>query len=41
MKIPTIIRKNNHDYIYVKEYSNFVLYKDMITGVKNVLNGKN
>lgn len=34
MKIPTIIRKNNHDYIYVKEYPNFILYKDMITGVK-------
>ncbi len=34
MKIPKIISKNGHEYIFVKEYSNFILYKDMITGVK-------
>lgn len=34
MKIPKIISKNGHEYIFVKEYPNFVLYKDMITGVK-------
>ncbi len=34
MKIPKIISKNNHEYIFVKEYPNFVLYEDMITHVK-------
>ena len=34
MKIPKIISKNGHEYIFVKEYPNFILYKDMITGVK-------
>lgn len=34
MKIPKIISKNGHEYILVKEYPNFILYKDMITGVK-------
>ncbi len=34
MKIPKIISKNKHEYILVKEYPNFILYKDMITGVK-------
>lgn len=34
MKIPTIIIKDNHEYIYVKEYPNFIMYKDMVTGVR-------
>lgn len=34
MKIPKIISKNNREYILVKEYPNFIIYKDMITGVK-------
>lgn len=34
MKIPKIISKNNHEYIFIKEYPNFILYKDMITGAK-------
>lgn len=34
MKTPKIISKNGHKYIFVKEYPNFVLYKDMTTGVK-------
>ena len=34
MKIPKVISKNNHEYILVKEYPNFILYKDLITGVK-------
>lgn len=34
MTIPKIISKNNHKYIYEKEYPNYIMYKDMITGVK-------
>lgn len=34
MKTPKIISKNGHKYIFVKEYPNFVLYKDMTTGVR-------
>lgn len=34
MKIPKVISKNNHEYILVKEYPNFILYKDLLTGVK-------
>lgn len=37
MKIPKIISKNNREYILVKEYPNFIMYKDMITGVKHCL----
>ena len=33
-----IISKNNHEYIFVKEYPNFIMYKDMITGVKQNFN---
>jgi len=29
-----IISKNNREYILVKEYPNFIQYKDMITGLK-------
>lgn len=36
MKIPKIISKNGHEYIFVKEYPNFILYKDMITGVREI-----
>lgn len=32
MKIPKIISKNGHEYIFVKEYKNFIMYKDMIIG---------
>jgi hypothetical protein len=34
MKIPKIISKNNHEYILVKEYKNFIMYEDMITHCK-------
>ena len=34
MKIPKIISKNGHEYIFVKEYPNFILYQDMVTWVK-------
>lgn len=34
MKIPKIISKNNHEYILEKEYPNFIMYKDMITGTR-------
>ena len=34
MRIPKIISKNNHEYIFVKEYPNFVMYEDMITHCK-------
>lgn len=32
MKIPKIISKNGHEYIFVKEYKNFIMYKDMLIG---------
>ncbi len=32
MKIPKIISKNGHEYIFVKEYPSFVKYKDMLIG---------
>lgn len=32
MKIPKIISKNGQEYIFEKEYSNFILYKNMLTG---------
>ena len=38
MKIPKIVSKNNREYIFVKEYPNFIMYKDMITGVKQNFN---
>lgn len=34
MSIPKIIRKKNNEYILVKEYDRFALYKDMLTGVR-------
>lgn len=34
MKIPKIISKNGRQYIFVKEYPNFILYKDMYTEAK-------
>lgn len=33
MKIPKIISRYGRQYIFVKEYPNFYLYKDMYTGV--------
>ncbi len=38
MKIPKIISKNNHEYILEKEYPNFIMYRDMLTGVKECFN---
>ena len=38
MKIPKIISKNNHEYILVKEYKNFIMYEDMITHSKECFN---
>lgn len=38
MKIPKIISKNGNQYIFEKEYPNFILYKDMLTGVKECFN---
>ena len=38
MKIPKIISKNNHEYILIKEYKNFIMYQDMVTGVKECFN---
>lgn len=32
MKIPKVFGKDGHEYIFVKEYKNFVRYKDMLTG---------
>ena len=34
MRIPKIISNNNKEYILVKVYPNYILYKDMITGVR-------
>lgn len=34
MTIPKVISKNNHEYIFEKEYPNFIMYKDMVTGAK-------
>lgn len=38
MRIPKIIASNGNQYIFVKEYPNFIMYKDMITGVKECFN---
>ena len=38
MKIPKIISKNRHEYILEKEYKNFIMYRDMMTGVKECFN---
>jgi hypothetical protein len=32
MSIPKIVNKNNRKYIFVKEYNDFIRYKDIITG---------
>ncbi len=34
MSIPKIIKRKDNEYILVKEYNNFALYKDMLTGVR-------
>lgn len=34
MKIPKVISIDGREYIIIKEYDNFILYKDMITGTK-------
>ena len=38
MKIPKIIHINNRKYIFVKAYSNFILYKDEITKATECFN---
>lgn len=38
MKIPKIFSKDNHEYILVKEYKNFIMYEDMITHCKECFN---
>lgn len=38
MKIPKIISKNNREYIFVKEYPNFIMYENMITHVREGFN---
>lgn len=38
MTIPKIISKDNHEYILEKEYKSFIMYKDMVTGVKECFN---
>ena len=34
MKVPLTITKNRKDYIFVKAYTNFILYKNIVTGVR-------
>ena len=34
MRPPKIFSKDNHEYIFEKEYPNFILYKDMLIGTK-------
>lgn len=34
MKIQKVISIDGREYIYIKEYNNFILYKDMITGCR-------
>lgn len=34
MKIPKIISKDGREYIFVKQYPNYISYKDMITGTR-------
>ena len=38
MKIPKIISVENRECIFVKEYDNYILYKNMITGCKECFN---
>lgn len=38
MKIPKIITKNNREYIAIKEYERFVLYREKETGYKECFN---
>lgn len=34
MKIPKTISKNRKKYMFVKRYPNFIMYRDMLTGIK-------
>lgn len=34
MRIPKVIEKDGFVYIYEKEYPNFILYKNLKTGLK-------
>lgn len=38
LRIPKIISKNGHEYILVKEYKNFIMYKDMLIGTMECFN---
>lgn len=38
MRIPKIIGENNRQYIFVKEYDDFILYEDMLTRIKECFN---
>ena len=41
MEIPKIISKKEHEYIFVKEYPNFIMYEDMVTKAKECFNRNN
>lgn len=34
MKIPKRIRKNKQKYVFEKEYENFIMYRNIVTGVR-------
>lgn len=38
MKIQKIISKDENQYIFVKEYENYIMYKNMLTGAKECFN---
>lgn len=38
MKIPKVIIKNKNKYIFVKRYSNYVMYKEKKTGIRECFN---
>ena len=38
MKIPKIVRKNGRKYKYVKSYTNYILYEDTETGIRECFN---
>lgn len=38
MKIQKIISKNGNQYIFEKEYKNFILYRNMLTGTRECFN---
>lgn len=38
MNLQKIISKNGSQYIFVKEYENYIMYKNMLTGAKECFN---